>query len=54
VAELLEVAVMVHVQTVRDWLLVVGAPLDLRWHASMLARQAAENLDDPTALGVVA
>lgn len=54
VAELLELAVMVHAQTVRGWLLVVGAPLDLRWHASMLARQAAEDLDDRTALGVVA
>jgi transcriptional regulator with XRE-family HTH domain len=51
--ELLRMAVMVHAQTVRGWLLVVGAPLDLRWQASTLARQAAEDLDDPTALGVV-
>jgi transcriptional regulator with XRE-family HTH domain len=54
VAELLQLAVMVHAQTVRGWLLVVGAPLDLRWQASMLARQAAEELEDPTLLGVVA
>jgi hypothetical protein len=45
---------MVHAQTVRGWLLVVGAPLDLRWQASMLARQAAEDVNDPTALGVAA
>ncbi|MGH8574949.1 MAG: helix-turn-helix domain-containing protein, partial [Gammaproteobacteria bacterium] len=52
VAELLELAVMTHAQTVRGWLLVVGAPLDLRWQAAMLARQAAETLDDPIWLGV--
>lgn len=51
--ELLKLTVMVHAQTVRGWLLVVGAPLDLRWQASTLARQAAEDLDDPKALGVV-
>ncbi|MGH3777295.1 MAG: helix-turn-helix domain-containing protein [Pseudonocardiaceae bacterium] len=54
VAELLELAVMTHAQTVRGWLLVVGAPLDLRWQAAMLARQAAETLDDPIWLGVTA
>ncbi len=53
-AELLELAVMVHAQTVRGWLLVVGAPLDLRWQAAMQARQVAEDLEDATALGVVA
>jgi transcriptional regulator with XRE-family HTH domain len=52
--ELLPLAVMLHAQTVRGWLLVVGAPLDLRWQAAMLARRAAEELDDPIALGVVA
>ncbi|HEY6422641.1 MAG TPA: helix-turn-helix transcriptional regulator [Pseudonocardiaceae bacterium] len=54
VAELLRLAVMVHAQTVRGWLLVMGAPLDLRWQPAMLARQAAEEIGDPTAIGVVA
>ncbi|MGH3934078.1 MAG: helix-turn-helix domain-containing protein [Pseudonocardiaceae bacterium] len=54
VAELLELVVMVYAQTVRGWLLVLGAPLDLRWQASTMARQAAQELDDPTALAVVA
>ena len=54
VAELLELAVRVHASTVGDWLSVMGASTDLRWQASMLARQAAEDLGDPTALGVVA
>ncbi|HKS45117.1 MAG TPA: helix-turn-helix transcriptional regulator [Amycolatopsis sp.] len=52
--DLLELAVMLHAQTVRGWLYIVGAPLDLRWQAATLARQAAEDLEDPTALGVVA
>lgn len=51
--DLLPLAVMLHAQTVRGWLLVVGAPLDLRWQASLLARRAAEDLADPTLLGVV-
>lgn len=50
---LLDLAVMLHAQTVRGWLLVVGAPLDLRWQAATLAREVAEDLTDPTALGVV-
>ncbi|MGH3698697.1 MAG: helix-turn-helix domain-containing protein [Pseudonocardiaceae bacterium] len=54
VAELLELTVVVHASTVGDWLYVAGAPVDLRWQASMVARQAAEDLDDPTALGLVA
>lgn len=52
-AELLRLAVMLHAQTVRGWLLVVGAPLDLRWQASMFARRAAQDLGDPTLQGVV-
>lgn len=52
-AELLPLAVLLHGQTVRGWLLVVGAPLDLRWQASMLARRAAEELDEPLMRGVV-
>jgi len=50
---LLRTAVMLHAQTVRGWLLVVGAPLDLRWQTSTLARQAAEQLDNATLRGVV-
>jgi transcriptional regulator with XRE-family HTH domain len=54
VAELLALAVRVHSPIVGDWLSVAGAPVDLRWQADMLARQAAEDLGDPTLLGVVA
>ena len=54
VAELLKLAVRVHSPIVGDWLSVAGAPVDLRWQADMLARQAAEDLGDPTLLGVVA
>jgi transcriptional regulator with XRE-family HTH domain len=54
VRDVLELAFMLHAQTVRGWLYVVGAPLDLRWQAATVARQAAEDLADPTALGVVA
>lgn len=45
---------MLHAQTVRGWLLVVGAPLDLRWQASMFARRAADEVGDATPRGVVA
>jgi transcriptional regulator with XRE-family HTH domain len=54
VTELLDLAVMVHAQTTRGWLYVVGAPLDLRREAATLAQQMAEERDDPTALGVAA
>jgi transcriptional regulator with XRE-family HTH domain len=52
--QLLPLAVMLHAQTVRGWLLVVGAPLDLRWQAALLARRGAEDLADSTLLGLVA
>ena len=54
VADLLELAVMVHGQTVRGWLLVMGAPLDLRWQAATLAQRAAQERDTPLTLGVAA
>ncbi|MGB6165477.1 MAG: helix-turn-helix transcriptional regulator [Pseudonocardiaceae bacterium] len=54
VAELLDLAVMVHAQTTRGWLYVVGAPLDLRREAATLAQRMAEERDDPTTLGIAA
>jgi tetratricopeptide (TPR) repeat protein len=54
VAELLELAVMVHAQTTRGWLYIVGAPLDLRREAATLAQRAAEEREDPIALGIAA
>jgi transcriptional regulator with XRE-family HTH domain len=54
VAELLDLAVLVHAQTTRGWLYVVGAPLDLRREAATLAQRMAQERDDPTALGVAA
>ncbi|MBV8540148.1 MAG: helix-turn-helix domain-containing protein [Pseudonocardiales bacterium] len=54
VAELQKLAVLVYAQTTRGWLYVVGAPLDLRWEAATLAQRAAEELDEPTMLGVAA
>jgi transcriptional regulator with XRE-family HTH domain len=49
--ELLPLAVMVHTQ-VSQWLFVANAPTDLRWQGASLARSAAEELADPTWLGV--
>ncbi len=54
VAGLPKLAVRVHSSIVGGWLSVAGAPVDLKWQADMLARQAAEDLGDPTLLGVVA
>jgi hypothetical protein len=51
--ELLPLAVMIHTSTVSGWLHVAGAPPDLRWQPTMLARRAAQELNDPTWLGVV-
>jgi Helix-turn-helix domain len=52
VAELLKLAILLHTQVTVGWLRVVGASLDLRWEAAVLARNAAQELDTPTALGV--
>ncbi|MDQ3762105.1 MAG: helix-turn-helix domain-containing protein [Actinomycetota bacterium] len=54
VAELLKLAVLVHAQTTRGYLYIVGAPLDLRREPATLAQRAAEELDEPTMLGVAA
>ncbi|HEU0088943.1 MAG TPA: helix-turn-helix transcriptional regulator [Pseudonocardiaceae bacterium] len=54
VAELLGMAVLFHTQDTRGWLWLHGAPLDLRWQASCFAQRAAQELDNPTALGVAA
>lgn len=54
VAELLDLAVLMHTQTTRGWLYITGAPLDLRREAATLALQAAQHRDEPTALGIAA
>lgn len=52
VAQLLELVVLLHTQGTASWLRVVGAPLDLRFQAVLLARQAAHDRDEPAMLGV--
>jgi transcriptional regulator with XRE-family HTH domain len=52
VAELLDLAVMLHVPGASSWLKVMGARVELRSLNTLMARQAAENRDDPTMLGL--
>lgn len=52
VAELLDLAILLHTQVTVGWLRVVGASSDLRWQAAVLAHDAAQDRDTPTALGV--
>jgi transcriptional regulator with XRE-family HTH domain len=52
VAELLDLAVILHTQGSHSWLRVMGADVDLRGLATLAARQAAEQRDNPTALGL--
>jgi len=47
VQRVLRLLVMVHVQGVQAWLGDIGASLDLAWQATTLAKQAAEQLDEP-------
>jgi transcriptional regulator with XRE-family HTH domain len=54
VAELLDLAVLLHTQGTGAWLRVTGGPLDLRRDAARLARQAAQDRDTPTAGGIAA
>lgn len=52
VAELLDLAVTLHTQGSHAWLRVMGAGLDLRLLAALVARRAAEHRDDPTMMGL--
>jgi hypothetical protein len=52
VAELLDLAVLLHAGATVAWLRVAGAELDLRSQASLLALRAAQERDTPTALGL--
>lgn len=52
VAELLDLAVMLHTQGTHAWLRVMGAGVDLRSLAALMARQAAEHRDEPTMMGL--
>lgn len=54
VAEMLELAVVLHTRGTDAWLRVVGARVELRSLATLAARQAAETLEHPTALGLAA
>jgi len=55
VAELLDLAVLLHAQGVSHWLRIAGAPLDLRRDNDVtLAYQLAERRETPIALGLVA
>jgi transcriptional regulator with XRE-family HTH domain len=54
VAELLDLAVLLHSQVTVGWLRVVGGSLDLRSQAAELARHAATQRDTPQALGLAA
>jgi transcriptional regulator with XRE-family HTH domain len=52
VAELLDLAVLLHTQGTNQWLRVMGALPDLRSQAVTLAQQAARERDTPTAMGI--
>ncbi|HET9255548.1 MAG TPA: helix-turn-helix transcriptional regulator, partial [Pseudonocardiaceae bacterium] len=52
VAELLELAVLLHSHATVGWLRVVGSSLDLRSQAAELARRAAQERDTPEMLGL--
>jgi transcriptional regulator with XRE-family HTH domain len=54
VAELLDLAALLHTQATIGWLRTAGASVDLREQASLLARRAAEERDTPTARGLAA
>jgi transcriptional regulator with XRE-family HTH domain len=52
-AALLRVAVMLYARNLSNFLGNVGAPLDLRWQLRLLARDAANELNDALLCGVV-
>jgi hypothetical protein len=54
VAELLDLAVLLHSHATVGWLRVVGGSLDLRSQAADLARRAAIQRETPQALGLAA
>ncbi len=52
VAELLDLALVLHAQVTEAWLRIAGAPLELRDHAAVLGRRIAERRDTPTAISL--
>jgi hypothetical protein len=54
VAELLDLAALLHTQATIAWLRIAGASTDLREQALVLACRAAEERDTPTARGLAA
>ncbi|MGQ0774930.1 MAG: helix-turn-helix domain-containing protein [Pseudonocardiales bacterium] len=53
VAELLELAVLLHVQGTHNWLHTLGESTDLGWQANTLARQAAREHGGSEVMGLV-
>jgi transcriptional regulator with XRE-family HTH domain len=51
-AELLPLACLLHTEIALSWLYIARAPTELRWQPALLARHAAQELNDPTWLGV--
>lgn len=54
VAELLDLAALLHTQATIGWLRTAGASVDLREQAALLARRAAEERDTSTTRGLAA
>lgn len=54
VAQLLELAALLHTQATIGWLRTAGASVDLREQAAVLARRSAEDRDTPIARGLAA
>lgn len=52
--EVLRLLALAHMQGTQAWLTMVGAPMDLTWQAALLARSAAERLNEPVSLAVSA
>lgn len=52
VAQLLDLAVLLHSGATPGWLRVAGAEVDLREQAALLAHQAAQHRDTPAAVGL--
>ena len=50
----LRLLALAHMQGTQAWLTMIGAPMDLAWQAAILARQAAERLDEAIPLAVSA
>jgi transcriptional regulator with XRE-family HTH domain len=50
--ELLPLACLLHTEIALSWLYIARAPIELRWQPALLARHAAQELNEPTWLGL--